>query len=42
MNSKTHLINIAKIAEVILKEILLANLRDRLNLLGNLYFDGYD
>jgi Domain of unknown function (DUF4180) len=42
MNIKTHQINKVNIAEVISDEIILANLSDGLDLLGNLYFDGYD
>jgi Domain of unknown function (DUF4180) len=42
MEIKTHQINKVNIAEVISDEIILANLRDGLDLLGNLYFDGYD
>jgi Domain of unknown function (DUF4180) len=42
MEIKTHQINTMNFAELISEEIILANLQDGLNLLGDLYFDGYD
>lgn len=42
MNIKIHNINNTKIAEVISDEIVINNIEDGLNLLGNLYFQDFD
>lgn len=42
MNIKTHNINDAEIAEVISDETLISTAEDGLDLLGNLYYQGFD
>jgi hypothetical protein len=42
MNIKPHQINKTKVAEVISDKVIITSLEDGLDLLGNLYFDGYD
>jgi hypothetical protein len=42
MNIKTHKINDQKIAEIITDEIILKSIEDGLDLLGNLYYQGFD
>ena len=38
----SHVLNSKKIAEIISKEIVIANAEEGLDLLGNLYYQGYD
>ncbi len=42
MNIKTHTIHEIKIAEVISTEIVIGNIQDGIDLLGNLYYQDYD
>ncbi len=42
MKIKTHTLNEIKIAEVISERRIINTVEDGLNLLGNLYFQGYD
>lgn len=42
MEIKEHEINNSKIAEVISNEIIIKNAEDGLDLLGNLYYQGFD
>ncbi len=42
MNIETHNINDRKIAEIITDEIILKTTEDGLDLLGNLYYQGFD
>ncbi|KAA0992804.1 DUF4180 domain-containing protein [Dyadobacter aurulentus] len=42
MQVKTHVVNETKIAEVISEEIILKTADDGLQLLGNLYYEGFD
>jgi len=42
MKISIHIINNTKIAEVISKEIVISNTDDGLDLLGNLYYQGFD
>jgi Domain of unknown function (DUF4180) len=42
MEIKTHQINKINIAEVISEDIVIANFQDGLDLLGDLYFQGFD
>jgi hypothetical protein len=42
MDIKTHEINNLKIAEIVSDEIIISSAEDGLNLLGALYFDGFD
>jgi|SRR5690606_19876772 len=42
MQIKTHEINNAPIAEIISDEILIKNEQDGLDLMGNLYYQGFD
>lgn len=42
MEIKIHQINDIKIAEVISENIVIANAQDALDILGNLYFQGFD
>lgn len=42
MEIKEHKINNSKIAEVIAEEIIVKNAEDGLELLGNLYYQGFD
>ncbi len=42
MEIKTHTINNTKIAEIIANDIVLKTTEDGLDLLGNLYYQGYD
>lgn len=42
MKIETHIINEKKIAEIITEEIILRTTEDGLDLLGNLYYQGYD
>jgi Domain of unknown function (DUF4180) len=42
MEIKTHQINNVNIAEVISEDIIIANFQDGLDLLGDLYFQGFD
>ncbi len=42
MNIQTHTVNKAQIAEVVSKAIVIAKAEDGLDLLGNLYYQGFD
>ena len=42
MKVETHIVNEIKIAEIISDEIILTNTEDGLELLGNLYYQGFD
>jgi Domain of unknown function (DUF4180) len=42
MEIKTHQINKVNIAEVISEDIMIANFQDGLDLLGDLFFQGFD
>lgn len=42
MNIETHTINNTKIAEVIAEQIIINSAEDGLDLLGNLYYQGFD
>lgn len=42
MKVETHLVNQSKVAEIISEEIILNNLDDALDLLGNMYYQGFD
>lgn len=42
MKVETHIVNEIKIAEIISDKIILKNIEDGLNLLGNLYYQGFD
>lgn len=42
MKIKTHNINDKKIAEIITDEVILRTTEDGINLLGNLYYQGFD
>lgn len=42
MNIQTHLINDIKIAEIISDEQIIKTAEDGLDLLGNLYYEGFD
>lgn len=42
MEIETHNINDKKIAEIITDEIILSSVEDGLDLLGNLYYQGFD
>lgn len=42
MNIKTHTVNETKIAEVSSDNIIIKNLEDGLDFLGNLYYQGFD
>ncbi|MFD2036820.1 DUF4180 domain-containing protein [Belliella marina] len=42
MNIITHQINDTKIAEVLSEEVIINNTEDGLDLLGNLYYQGFD
>ncbi|MBE0662253.1 MAG: DUF4180 domain-containing protein [Bacteroidales bacterium] len=42
MKIETHQINDVKIAEVISEDILINSVDDTINLLGNLYYQGFD
>lgn len=42
MQIKTHEINTIKIAEIISDEILIQTAQDGLDLLGNIYYDGFE
>lgn len=42
METKTHEINNIKIAELSSEQILINNIDDGLNLLGNVYYQGFD
>lgn len=42
MQIKTHKINSIKIAEIISDEILIQTAQDGLDLLGNIYYDGFE
>ncbi|GAA4794974.1 DUF4180 domain-containing protein [Olivibacter ginsenosidimutans] len=42
MQTKTHVINDIKIAEVVSPEIIVRSAEDGLDLLGNLYYQGFD
>ena len=42
MKIETHLVNNFKIAEIISDELILKNIEDGLDLLGNLYYQGFD
>ncbi|WP_390454455.1 DUF4180 domain-containing protein [Chryseobacterium sp. Alg-005] len=42
MKIKEHLINNTKIAEIISDEILIQSAQDGLDLLGNVYYEGFD
>lgn len=42
MEIKTHLINEEKIAEIISEEIIINSVEDALDLVGNIYYQGFD
>lgn len=42
MNIKTHIVNRKKIAEIESNEILIRNADDSLDLLGNIYYQGFE
>lgn len=42
METKTHIINEEKIAEVVSEEIIIHSVEDALDLVGNLYYQGFD
>ncbi len=42
MNIQSHLINDSEIAEVISDKIIIQNTEDALDLLGNVYYQGFD
>ena len=42
MKIETHQINEVKIAEVISEDIIINSVDDSVNLLGNLYYQGFD
>jgi len=42
MRIETHLVDSIKIAEVISDDLIIRNMQDGLDLLGNLYYDGFD
>lgn len=42
MKIETHQINDIKVAEIITDEIILSTIEDGLDLLGNLYYQGFD
>lgn len=42
MKIQPHDINHSRIAELISENIIIANIEDGLDLLGNLYFQGFD
>lgn len=42
MKIETHKVEDLKIAEVISDDLVIGNVRDGLDLLGNLYYDGFD
>ncbi|PRD56277.1 DUF4180 domain-containing protein [Sphingobacterium gobiense] len=42
MNIQTHKINNIKIAEIIADEIIIQNAEDALDLMGNVYYQGFD
>ena len=42
MKIKSHQINSKKIAEIISDSIVIQNVEDSLNIIGNIYYQGYD
>ena len=42
MEIKTHIINEEKIAEVVSEEIIIHSVEDALDLVGNIYYQGFD
>lgn len=42
MEIKTHIINEEKIAEVVSEEIIINSVEDALELVGNIYYQGFD
>lgn len=42
MEIKTHIINEEKIAEVVSEEIIINSVEDALDLVGNIYYQGFD
>ncbi|WP_261512483.1 DUF4180 domain-containing protein [Chryseobacterium paludis] len=42
MEIKTHIINNTKIAEIVTDELIIQSAQDSLDLLGNIYYQGFD
>jgi len=42
MKIETHKVDSVKIAEVVSDDLIIGNVQDGLDLLGNLYYDGFD